>query len=114
MYCFLFSPCCLSPSLTTTAAADAARRRTHALTHARTQAVGGWLRYLSVPLFPVGEASFELLLFGQFLVALVQPFFLNIVSKIAGDWFAQKEREIATVVAALAQVLGNALGQVWW
>ena len=69
------------------------------------------MRYGSI-LFPLGEANFPLLLAGQFVVALVQPFFLNIVSKISGEWFPEKEREIATVLASLAQIIGNAAGQV--
>ena len=68
-------------------------------------------RYGSI-LFPVGQASWPLLLSGQFVVALIQPFFLNIVSKMAGEWFPEKEREIATVLASLAQIIGNAAGQV--
>eukprot|EP00750_Incisomonas_marina_P031294 INCI7926.1.p1 GENE.INCI7926.1~~INCI7926.1.p1 ORF type:complete len:523 (+),score=81.99 INCI7926.1:104-1672(+) len=74
-------------------------------------AVGCWMRYGSI-LFPVGQASWPLLLSGQFVVALIQPFFLNIVSKMAGEWFPEKEREIATVLASLAQIIGNAAGQV--
>lgn len=89
--------------------------RTSLLTGAALQAAGGWLRYLGTVLVhsrvaPVG--GFATLLIGQCLAGLAQPIFTNAPAKLAGDWFPASERELATVVSALSNVLGNAAGQV--
>lgn len=49
---------------------------------------------------------------GQILGGLAQPFFTNAPSRIAGDWFPASERDIGTVVAAMSNPLGNALGSL--
>lgn len=49
---------------------------------------------------------------GQIGGAISQPFFLNVPAKVAGDWFPKSERDIATVLAAMSNPLGNAIGMV--
>ena len=73
---------------------------------------GSWLRYFSI-FTPVslGWLRYSVLLVGQLLCALGQPFFVNTSAKLAGDWFAASERDIATVVASLVNPIGNAAGQ---
>ena len=73
---------------------------------------GAWLRYVSVFLSPAsGWLRYAVLFSGQLLCAIGQPFFVNTSAKLAGDWFAASERDLATVVAALVNPIGNAAGQ---
>ena len=73
---------------------------------------GSWLRYLSI-FTPVslGWFRYSVLLLGQLLCSLGQPFFVNTSAKLAGDWFAASERDVATVIASLVNPIGNAAGQ---
>ena len=79
-------------------------------------AVGGWIRYASVFVAQRSDTpspmAYGMLLVGQALPALAQPLFTNVPAKLAGDWFPNSERDVATVVAALFNPLGNAGGQV--
>lgn len=58
------------------------------------------------------EKSYAIVLLGTFLVALSQPFYLNLPAKIAAVWFPVKERDLATTVCSLANPLGSALGSL--
>lgn len=76
-------------------------------------AVGCWVRYLGVILLlPKGHttASFVVMMVGQILAALAQPMYVNVPSRLSGDWFAVKEREAATTIGSMAGPLGNAFG----
>ena len=93
--------------------------RTSITVGAVLNAVGGWIRYSSVFVAHASSTSttpskyaYILLLFGQAFPALAQPLFTNVPAKLAGDWFPNSERDVATVVAALFNPLGNAAGQV--
>ena len=77
---------------------------------AALQCFGGWLRYLGTVL--LHDWGFTVLLLGQGLAGLAQPVFTNAPAKLAGEWFPSSERELATVVGALSNVVGNAVGQV--
>jgi len=70
--------------------------------------LGGWFRYGS-ELFPSGS-RFWILLVGQGVASLSSPMYLSLPPKIAGVWFAEKERTIATAIVSLSQVLGIAGG----
>ena len=50
--------------------------------------------------------SFTLVLAGQILFAIAQPFVINAPTAVAARWFPVKERAIATGMATLAQYLG--------
>ena len=85
---------------------------------AALQCLGGWLRYLGTAGDNAGSrllddnAGWYVLLLGQAFAGLAQPVFTNAPAKLAGDWFPSSERELATVVGALSNVVGNAVGQV--
>lgn len=53
-----------------------------------------------------------LLIFGQVLGGISQPFFFNGPSLIASVWFPKTERDIATAIATIMNPLGSALGQL--
>ena len=90
--------------------------RTTILTGAVLNAAGAWIRYASV--FAVRNAAlpawagYAVLLLGQSLPAIAQPLFTNVPAKLAADWFPNSERDVATVIGALFNPLGNAAGQV--
>lgn len=54
--------------------------------------------------------SYCLVLFGTILTGLAQPFYVNIPGKIAGSWFGEGERDLATTFCSLANPLGSAIG----
>lgn len=56
--------------------------------------------------------SYVIVLFGTLMVAASQPFYLNMPAKIAGSWFAVKERDIGTTLCSLANPLGSAVGSI--
>mmetsp|Transcript_119284 Transcript_119284/g.216839 ORF Transcript_119284/g.216839 Transcript_119284/m.216839 type:complete len:491 (-) Transcript_119284:99-1571(-) len=73
------------------------------------------LRFISVflpqktgPLYP----AFSVLLLGQSFGALAQPLFITVPVRLANDWFSRDERDAVTVIAAMVNPVGNALGQV--
>ena len=76
--------------------------------------VGSVLRTVSV--FVATDSSsasgYILLLAGQCLCAVAQPFVCNTPAKVAGNWFPEEEQNVATTIASLINPLGNALGQV--
>jgi hypothetical protein len=57
--------------------------------------VGAWLRTLI-------NQSFIPVLIGQTLIALSQPFFNNMVSKMSANWFGIKERIYTTAAGSNA------------
>jgi MFS family permease len=59
-----------------------------------------------------GTVGFAILLLGQCIGAMAQPLFTNAPVKLAGVWFKASERDVATVIAALANPIGMAMGQV--
>jgi len=54
-------------------------------------------------------ASFWLVLGGQLLVGIAQPFFMAAPAQLSMEWFPQNERGLATSIAILSQVLGQAI-----
>lgn len=56
--------------------------------------------------------SWILILIGQILAGIAQPFFFNAPAKISGNWFATSERDLATTLAAMTSPIGNALSQI--
>lgn len=57
-------------------------------------------------------ASYIFVLLGTCIVALAQPFYLNMPAKIASTWFSVKERDVSTTLGSLANPLGSALGSI--
>jgi len=56
--------------------------------------------------------SFTLVLAGQILLAISQPFVINAPTAVAARWFPVKERAIATGLATLAQYIGILIAMV--
>lgn len=80
---------------------------------AALNAACGWTRYvgsLVAPSSPV--AGFAIAMLGQAIGALAQPVFSNSPARISGDWFAVHERDTATTVGALSNLIGTAVGAV--
>jgi len=73
--------------------------------------VSAWVRYASA-FIADPHAAFAVLMLGQALGGIAQPIFTNLPSRIAGDWFPVSERDLATVVGAMTNPLGNAAGSV--
>jgi hypothetical protein len=68
------------------------------------------VRWLSVFAPSAGGLAFGIALLGQSISALAQPAFINAPARISGTWFGAGEQALATTVAAMSNVVGNALG----
>lgn len=55
-------------------------------------------------------ASYSIVFIGTLLVALAQPFYLNMPAKVAATWFNVRERDISTTLCSMANPIGSALG----
>ncbi|KAJ5183678.1 hypothetical protein N7492_001294 [Penicillium capsulatum] len=71
--------------------------------------VGNWLRYAGAK---ANGGIFGLVMFGQILIGLAQPFCLCAPTRYSDLWFSDRGRTSATAVASLANPLGAALGQL--
>ncbi len=71
--------------------------------------VGNWLRYAGTRCSP---PSFPLVMTGQILIGLAQPFVLAAPTHYSNMWFSPAGRCSATAVASLANPFGGALGQL--
>ena len=98
-------------------------RAMHTTTLRRTMLMGGSLtasgccvRWMGTMLYDSSDisstGSYVLVLLGTCLVALAQPFYLNMPAKIASTWFPVKERDVSTTLGSLANPLGSALGSI--
>ncbi|MCP9264950.1 Major facilitator superfamily transporter [Dirofilaria immitis] len=75
-----------------------------------TNGIGGSIRLISsfLPLeirFPVG-------IFGQAVAACAYPFIMFLPPKVAGSWFAENERALATTIGIMANPLGVLMANV--
>jgi FLVCR family MFS transporter 7 len=68
---------------------------------------GNWLRYVGAKL-----AIFEVVMTGQVLIGMAQPFVLAAPTRFSDQWFTDKGRTTATAIASLANPFGGALGQL--
>lgn len=71
--------------------------------------VGNWIRYAGAR---SSGGIFGVVMFGQILIGLAQPFCLSCPTLYSDRWFSEKGRTSATAVASLANPLGGALGQL--
>jgi MFS family permease len=69
--------------------------------------VGNWVRYAGTR-----TSNFGVLMFGQILVGLAQPFVLSAPTRYSDLWFSERGRVSATAVASLSNPFGGALGQL--
>ena len=72
--------------------------------------LGNWLRYGGARAGPHG--NFGLVMFGQILTGLAQPFVLSAPARYSDLWFTNRGRVAATALATLANPFGAALGQL--
>lgn len=80
---------------------------------AALHAVGAVLRWASLGLVTSSsELAFIVLLSGQALAAGASPICTNLPVRLAGDWFPQHERDVATTVANCGFGLGNVAGML--
>ncbi|KAJ3397627.1 hypothetical protein HDU92_005369 [Lobulomyces angularis] len=77
------------------------------ITGALIQAFGCWFRYFGT--LASGEFLVALEFIGQALCGFSQPFFLNIPTKIAFDFFESKKRGLVTSLMTIGSPLGGAI-----
>lgn len=70
--------------------------------------VGNWIRYAGTV---SAVKNYGVVMFGQIVIGLAQPFCLSTPSKFSDSWFTDQGRTSATAIATLANPLGAALGQ---
>ena len=68
-----------------------------------TLLVGAWIRMLV-------NVNFYIVIVGQVIMALGQPFMLSAPAKLAAVWFGDNERAIATTLGSLAAPIGAVTG----
>ncbi|KAK1977136.1 major facilitator superfamily transporter [Colletotrichum cereale] len=72
--------------------------------------VGNWVRYAGSHARAGG--SYGVVMFGQVLTGLAQPFVLAAPTRYSDMWFTDRGRVAATALTSLANPLGAALGQL--
>ncbi|KAK0708236.1 major facilitator superfamily domain-containing protein [Lasiosphaeris hirsuta] len=71
---------------------------------------GNWIRYAGCHSFDGGR--FGVVMFGQILTGLAQPFVLAAPTRYSDIWFTNRGRVAATALMSLANPFGAALGQL--
>lgn len=71
--------------------------------------VGNWVRYAGTK---ANNGIFGVVMFGQLLLGLAQPFALSAPTRYSDLWFTEKGRTSATALATLANPLGAAIGEL--
>ena len=71
--------------------------------------VGNWVRYAGTQ---ANGGMFGVVMFGQLLLGLAQPFALAAPTRYSDLWFSEQGRTSATALATLANPLGAALGEL--
>ncbi|KAH8697618.1 putative cell surface receptor/MFS transporter [Talaromyces proteolyticus] len=71
--------------------------------------VGNWVRYAGTK---ANNGTFSVVMFGQLLLGLAQPFALSAPTRYSDLWFTEQGRTSATALATLANPLGAAVGQL--
>jgi hypothetical protein len=72
--------------------------------------VGNWIRYAGCHSSSGG--LFGVVMFGQILTGLAQPFVLAAPTRYSDLWFTNRGRVAATALSSLANPFGAALGQL--
>ncbi|CAE6493347.1 unnamed protein product [Rhizoctonia solani] len=74
--------------------------------------VGAWVRYAGTAPSLSPNGKFGLLLFGQILLGIGQPWFLIIGPKYSEVWFDLKGRTTATMLVSISNPIGTSFGQI--
>lgn len=80
------------------------------MTSAALILVGSWIRYAGS--YASGGGNFGVVMFGQILIGLAQPFVLSAPTRYSDMWFTNRGRVAATALGSLANPFGAALGQL--
>ncbi|KAF4536821.1 Cell surface receptor MFS transporter protein [Lasiodiplodia theobromae] len=72
--------------------------------------IGNWVRYAGTRAGSHGY--FGVVMFGQILIGIAQPFVLAAPTRYSDLWFTERGRISATALASLANPFGGALGQL--
>eukprot|EP00834_Sanchytrium_tribonematis_P003964 NODE_174_length_14184_cov_0.583671.p2 type:complete len:465 gc:universal NODE_174_length_14184_cov_0.583671:2753-1359(-) len=67
--------------------------------------IGAWIRVLA-------GTNFTLVMVGQIIAAMAQPFALNTTTKLASTWFELKQRTVANAIMSLSNPIGIAFAMV--
>lgn len=70
-------------------------------------AVGSWIRYAGARVD--GVQGFRIVVVGQVVIGLAQPFVLSAPVRFSEMWFSERGRIGATAIASLANPLGGAV-----
>ncbi|KXT05065.1 hypothetical protein AC579_1018 [Pseudocercospora musae] len=73
--------------------------------------IGNWIRYAGTRANN-GHGDFGVVMFGQIIIGLAQPFVLAAPTRYSQTWFSDRGRVSATALASLANPFGGALGQL--
>ncbi|KAJ4347757.1 hypothetical protein N0V85_009745, partial [Neurospora sp. IMI 360204] len=74
--------------------------------------IGNWVRYGGSHSSSPTGGHFGVVMFGQILVGLAQPFVLAAPARYSDLWFTNRGRVAATALTSLANPFGAALGQL--
>ncbi|OHE90390.1 major facilitator superfamily transporter [Colletotrichum orchidophilum] len=74
--------------------------------------VGNWIRYAGSYARIANGGNYGVVMFGQILTGLAQPFVLAAPTRYSDLWFTNRGRVAATALTSLANPLGAALGQL--
>jgi MFS transporter, FLVCR family, MFS-domain-containing protein 7 len=74
--------------------------------------VGNWIRYAGSHNKSTGGGNFGVVMFGQVLIGLSQPFVLAAPTRYSDLWFTDRGRVTASALTTLANPFGAALGQL--
>ncbi|KAF7315391.1 MFS general substrate transporter [Mycena indigotica] len=77
-----------------------------------TMVIAAWIRYAGTVHSLSSGGAYALLFIGQFFSAIAQPIFQVIGPKYSETWFDLKGRVSATMIIAIANPVGGALGQL--
>ncbi|RKO84901.1 major facilitator superfamily domain-containing protein, partial [Blyttiomyces helicus] len=70
--------------------------------------IGAAIRWAAVKA-DVGAPRYAVTMFGQVLIAIGQPTLLAAPTKVAADWFGEKERTTANTIMSLSNPIGSAI-----
>jgi len=66
----------------------------------------------TVPGLHSPNSTYYVVLLGQTMASFAQPCFVNSPGLLGANWFGVNERDIATTIASLFAIIGNAAGQI--
>ncbi|KAI5922796.1 MFS general substrate transporter [Camillea tinctor] len=73
---------------------------------------GNWVRYAGSHVQSRNGGIYGVVMFGQILTGLAQPFVLSAPTRFSDMWFTNRGRVAATALMSLANPFGSALGQL--